>query len=545
MTSAQIGKTEMLLNAIGFYIEHDPAPILAVQPTIEMGEAFSKDRLAPLLRDCPSLRGKVKDPRARDSGNTLLHKQFPGGHITIAGANSPASLASRPIRMLVADEIDRWPDSAGTEGDPLDLAKKRTLTFWNRKKVQTSTPTVTGASRIAAAYQEGDQRQYWVPCPDCGEHQVLRWANVSWVDGDPDTAGYACQLCGVLIDLDAHKLDMLKGGDWRAQKPTANHASFHLNELYSPWKKLRDVVDDFLKAKDDRERLKVWTNTSLGETFDEHEDTLDHAPLFARREPYTLAPEGVVAVTVGIDVQADRFELEFVGWGVGEESWSLSYQRLFADTSKAEAWAMLEKVVRPQFRTVGGKVLDVALCCIDSGYLADDVYRWCKRMGTRWAIPVKGSSVRGKPVHSFPRRPKTKQRVYLTEVGSDTAKDLIYGRLEIGTPGPGYCHWPATDAYDEEYFLQLTGEHKRKFVSKGRVHFEWVPHHRNVEALDCRVYALAAVRVAVDHMGLDLVAPLPPPPTAPRPTANQTQTQPRPPSSGWMQRRGSGGWLKR
>lgn len=542
MTSAQIGKTEMLLCAIGFYIEHDPAPILAVQPTIEMGEAFSKDRLAPLLRDCPSLRGKVKDPRARDSGNTLLHKQFPGGHITIAGANSPASLASRPVRMLVADEIDRWPDSAGTEGDPLDLAKKRTTTFWNRKKVQTSTPTVTGSSRIADAYSEGDQRQYWVPCPDCGEHQVLRWANVSWVDGDPDTAGYACSLCGVLIDLDANKMQMLQRGEWRAQKPTTSHASFHLNELYSPWKKLRDIVDDFLKAKDDRERLKVWTNTSLGETFDEHEEKTDHAPLHARREPYTLAPDGVLAVTLGIDVQADRFELEFVGWGVGEETWSLSYQRLYADTSKAEAWSMLEKVVKPQFRAQSGRVHDVLICCIDSGYLADDVYRWCKRMGTRWAIPVKGSSQRGKPVHAFPRRPKTKQRVYLTEVGTDTAKDILFGRLEATTPGPGYCHWPATDAYDEEYFLQLTGEHRKKFVHKGRVHFEWVPHHRAVEALDVRVYNLAAVRIAVDHMGLDLVAPLPPPPSAPRPTS-QTQPAPRP-SGSWMQPR-RGGWIKR
>lgn len=235
MTGAQIGKTEIINNAIGYYISQDPSPILVVQPTLDMSKMWSNDRLAPMLRDTPALKNAVKDPRSRDSGNTLLQKSFVGGYIAMVGANSPAGLASRPVRCVFFDEVDRFPHSAGTEGDPIDLGKKRTATFtYNRKIVMVSTPTNKGASRIEAAYEESDQRQYFVPCHDCGHKQVLKWAQVRWEKDQPDTAAYICEDCGSVWD-DAVRYRAVRAGEWIAQNPTNKTAGFHLSGLYSPW----------------------------------------------------------------------------------------------------------------------------------------------------------------------------------------------------------------------------------------------------------------------------------------------------------------------
>jgi len=196
MSSAQVGKTELILNVLGFHIDYDPSPILVIQPTLEMAESFSKDRLAPMIRDTKALRGKVKDAKSRDSNNTLLHKKFPGGHISLAGANSPASLASRPIRIVLCDEVDRYPTSAGSEGDPVNLARKRTATFYNKKVILASTPTLKNASRIEAAYEETDKRRYHVPCPDCGQFQHLKWKQIKWDKDKLDYTAYYCEACG-------------------------------------------------------------------------------------------------------------------------------------------------------------------------------------------------------------------------------------------------------------------------------------------------------------------------------------------------------------
>lgn len=533
MSSAQVGKTETELNILGYFIDYDPAPILCVHPTVEMGKAFSKDRVSPMLRDSPCLQGKVKDAKSRDSGNTTLHKRFPGGHLTIAGANSPASLASRPVRVLLADEIDRWPESAGTEGDPLSLAEKRTTTFWNRLLVRVSTPTIAGVSRIEAAFNEGDKRRFHVPCPECGHMQVLRWAHVQWTDRDPETARYACCDCGVLFDLDANKPAMLRRGEWIAEDEFNGHASFHISELYSPWVPLSEMVDGFLKSKGDQERLKTWVNTSLGETYERETDKVEGTPLYRRREPYDDVPEGVRLITAGVDVQADRFEFEIVGWGEDEESWSLDYQRLFGDLDRPQIWAKLLQLLKKQWTTRDRRVLDVRMVAIDSGYRADDVYSWCKRAGWQWAIPVKGSSTSGKPIINFPLKPHRK-RGYLTELGTDTAKDVIYERLLLDEPGAGYMHHPLREEYDEEYFAQLTGEERKARYSRGRRVTEWHQRRARVEALDCRVYAFAALRILRERFGATLEPP--PPPSKP-----QAQQQ-KPPRNGWVDTRGS--WFK-
>jgi len=280
--SAQVGKTEILNNIAGYYIHQDPAPILLLQPTLEIAEAWSKDRFAPMIRDTAALSELIKDPRSRDSGNTLLHKKFPGGHITMAGANSPASLASRPIRIVLMDEVDRYPLSAGAEGDPRSLAKKRSTTFWNRKDIQASTPTVKGISPIDAAYENSDQRLYYVPCTHCGEYQYLKWAQVKW-DKEPEEAYYVCECCGVVL-TDSDKPAMLAAGEWRAEMPFKGVAGFHLSELYSPWVTFGQIAKNFTIAKLLPETLKTWVNTSLGESWEEAGEGLDEDSLMGRRE---------------------------------------------------------------------------------------------------------------------------------------------------------------------------------------------------------------------------------------------------------------------
>jgi phage terminase large subunit GpA-like protein len=316
-----VGKTELINNVVGYHIHQDPAPMLVVQPTLEMAQTWSKDRLAPAVRDTPVLASRIKDPRSRDSGNTTLHKVFAGGHVTACGANSPSSLASRPCRLILCDEVDRYPPSAGTEGDPVSLAKKRSTTFWNRKIILVSTPTEKNHSRIEQAYQESDQRKYFVKCPECEEDQVLRWANVHWEKDKPGTANYVCEHCGCFWD-DAKRFRAIRYGKW---KPTADGdgktAGFHLSGLYSPWTPLEDSVRDFLASKRDPMRLKTWVNTFLGETWEDQGEQVDEHDLINRSEDWgEELPDDVLLLTAGVDVQDDRLELEIVGWGVAKKA---------------------------------------------------------------------------------------------------------------------------------------------------------------------------------------------------------------------------------
>jgi len=316
MAGAQLGKSEALLNIIGYHIEHDPCPTLLMQPTVEMAQSFSKDRITSgLLNTTPSLRGKVKDPRARDSGNTTLHKTYPAGSLSLVGANSPAGMASRPIRLVLFDEVDRYPVSAGEEGDPIALATKRALTFWNRKIVMVSTPTDKGSSRIEDAYEETDKRKYYVPCPHCNHEQVLEWKNVQWEGSDPKTAAYYCDECGVAwTDPDRHKA--VSKGKWVATEEFDGVAGFHISALYSPWVSIIEAVDEFVKSKRDPMRLKTWVNTFLGETWEEQGERIDEYDLFERREDWPDdVPEGVVVLTAGVDIQDDRVAFEILGTG--------------------------------------------------------------------------------------------------------------------------------------------------------------------------------------------------------------------------------------
>ena len=510
MSSAQVGKTEILNNLIGYHIHQDPSPILCLQPTLDMAQTWSKDRLAPMLRDSPGLAERVRNPKSRDSKNTILHKAFFGGHITMAGANSAASLASRPIRIVALDEIDRYPLSAGTEGDPVMLAIKRAATFWNRRIIMTSTPTIKGASKIEDAFNNSDQRHYHVKCPHCADSRPLRWSGIHWDGEDPYTAHWACEECGGVVP-DSDKAKFLKSGEWIAHSESHGVAGFHLNELYSPWRTWADVVIDFQRAKAVMEKgdfslMQVWTNTSLGETWETVGQSVNPMGLYERREDWEHVPDGVSCITIGADVQDNRVEWEVVGWGADEESWSLDYQVRFGDLTKKEFWSMLARDMRKKYKRKDGYIFDPKMVCIDSaGHFTDEVYEFSRVHGVRHFIPIKGASIAGKPIADYPRK-LNKKRVNLTMVGSDTAKDVIFSRLELQEKGPGYSHFPVSR--DVEYFQQLTAEKKIMRYVKGFSRYEYVlPSGTRNEALDCRVYAFAAVRILQQYFGLRLEVP--------------------------------------
>ena len=498
MSSAQVGKTEVLLNILGYHIDQDPAPILALQPTLEMAQAFSKDRMVPMVRDTPALKGKIRDARSRDSGNTVLHKSFTGGHVTMAGANSPSSLASRPIRIVLCDEVDRYPASAGTEGDPVKLAAKRSRTFWNRKLILTSTPTIKGQSRIEMAYEASDRREYWVPCPHCGEHQVLRWSQVRWPEGRPEDAQYACIECGVLWS-DGERWSAVYQGEWRARGETKGVAGFHINELASTMSKLGETAVAFVEAKRDPSLLQVWVNTSLGETWEERGDTVEAEGIDALREPYgpEALPEDVRFLTAGVDTQDDRLELEILGWGEDEESWGVEYHVLYGDPAQPAVWTELDGLLSGTWETDSGRKLRVVGAAIDSGgHHAEAVLRFCRSRFRRRVYAIKGQAGQGKPVWPL-RASRTKTRDSVFMVGVDTAKDAIYARLQIEEPGPGYCHLPADPitGYDADWAEQVTSEQRMTRYREGRPYTVWVlPKGKRNEALDCRVYAYAALK---------------------------------------------------
>ena len=496
MSSAQVGKTEFILNAIGYYSDQDPSPILMIQPTLEMAETFSKDRLSPMVRDTPALTDIYPPVKSKNSDNSIRYKKFRGGHITMAGANSPSSLASRPVRIVLFDEVDRYPASAGSEGDPVALGTKRTTTFWNRKRIITSTPTEAGFSRVELAFNESDQCYYLVDCPHCGHAHRLMFKNLMW-DKDEDGkhlnhVWMACPECGCAIE-EKQKKQLLENGAWTASAEFKGTAGFHLSELYSPWKTWLEVRDDFLTAKKSPETLKTFVNTSLGEVWSEDEEKLDWETIAARREPYDLLPNEALVLTAAVDTQDDRLECEIIAWGEGDESWGVKYIELRGDPGSLVLWQKLEDVLDLEFERQDGVRLHIPIMTIDSGgHYTQQVYDFARKHKNR-AYAIKGMGGTGKPIVGRPSL-SNKGKVPLYIVGVDTCKELIYfSMLKKVETGSGYCHFPADPekGYDDNYFKMLTSETAVKRYKSGVPYRAWVAKGRN-EALDCRVYNMAA-----------------------------------------------------
>lgn len=491
MMGAQMGKSECLNNVVGYHIAQDPSPILVVQPTLDMAQTWSKDRLAPMLRDTPALQGLVKDPRSRDSGNTTLHKSFPGGHVTGCGANSPASLASRPIRIVLCDEVDRFPVSAGSEGDPVTLARKRSATFWNRKIILVSTPTNKGASRIEQAYEESDKRLYYVPCHDCGHEQTLKWSQVKFDADRPESAGYACESCGAIWD-DASRARAVRRGEWRSTEKFAKTAGFCVSGLYSPWIPLEDAVRDFLSARKQPATLRVWVNTYLAETWEEDGEGVDDYSLSERAEDWgDIVPADGLILTAGVDVQDDRLEAEIVAWGKEEESWSIAYKTIHGDPSGPIVWRELDEFLYGVYEHEFGEEMVVRATCVDSGgHHTQAVYKYVSTREAKRVFAIKGVGGEGKPMVGKPSKNNI-GKIKLFPVGVDTIKYELFSRFKITEPGPGYCHFP--EGRDPEYYKQLTAEKIATKYHKGFARREFVKIRTRNEALDVRVYAKAAL----------------------------------------------------
>lgn len=585
MKSAQVGMTEALNNMIGYVIDRKPGPMMLIQPTVEMVEAWSKDRLQPMLEDCPSLVAKVSPQRSKDGSNTLRHKTGPGWRLSMAGANAPAGLRMRSVRDLFCDEVDVYPKDTGKDGDPIAQARKRQVTFWNRKFIAGSTPTIKGESRIEAGFESTDMRYLHLPCPHCTQlnggtpdgYQRLKWTQMKWVDDDPNTTRYECEHCHAQIE-EHHKQWMLANRKWVATKPfRGGRVGIHIWEAYSNFVTWPEIVTEFLEAKKFPETLQTWINTSLGETYVDEGNTPKAEGLLARREAYSAAsiPDGVLLLTMGTDVQDDRVESTIYGWGADEQSWRIEHIVLRGDPSSEVLWAEHDEILRRRFPTDDGRELVIEACAVDSGgHYTEHVYRYCARRKRYRVWAIKGKEGVGRL--AWPKKASRggKLRVDLWIVGVDTIKELIYGRLSKCTsPGPGYLHLDASTS--QEWLDQLTSEVVTfKKTRHGRKVRQYKPKTSGSrqEALDTTVYAYAAMcgrggaallaaRVKARARATDEVPPepedegAPPAPAAPAaaevstPTPASSSAAAAPPVAAQKQkptprpRRRGGGWI--
>lgn len=585
----QVGYTEFLLNTVAYFIDLDPCPILWLLPDQKAVHEISENRLKPMLRDTPKLAGKVAPPRSRDSSNTIAGKQFPGGRIALVGSHAPNDIASRPIRLVICDETDRYALSAGVEGDPMALAAKRQQWFWNRLTIKGSSPTTKDRSVIDREYRRSDMRQCWVGCPHCADSwdgkgeppdgwQTLRWANVKWDkrpkaagrghDHLPETAAYQCEHCGVLWD-DEDRYKALSKPFWIATAPFRGIAGFHLSQFYSTAVRLSEIVNEFLTARGklpgttaSLELQKVWTNTVLAEVWEEQGESVDATGLMGRAEPYGIndLPDQVLAVTCGVDVQNDRLEVQTIGWGAGDESWAVEYVVFRGDPAQPELWAELDQWLREtRYTRADGKQLRIKATCIDSGgNHTNRVHQFCRGKTLRRIFAIKGAEgARLIWPHRASRTKHGQDKVFI--VGVDTAKDRVYGCLRIpprtdpkrlDEPHPGRVHFPIPDEaagtalYTEEYYAQLTAEVCVTKYKLGKPYRVWEnPRKARNEALDTFVYALAArmslrarqldrAPIVVDSsadVGSEDDGSTPPPPAAPAGPPRLVRLPRRPP----------------
>jgi phage terminase large subunit GpA-like protein len=496
MKSARVGYTKILNNCIGYHAHLDPCNVLVVQPTIEDAQGYSKDEVATMVRDTPILENLISDPKAKDGRNTILKKSFPGGTLYLVGANSPRGFRRISARLVLFDEVDGYPPSAGTEGDQIKLGIKRTDFFWNRKIVLGSTPTLKGFSKIERSYENSDKRRYWVPCPHCGEFQTLKWSGIQWPKDNPLKAFYVCEHNACIIDHSL-KADMVEGGEWRGEQEFNGHAGFHIWAAYSysPNAAWGILAQEFLDCKKDSEALQTFVNTTLGETWEDEAEKLDHSLLMERAEDYPGAGDAQL-LTAGVDIQKDRIEMGIEGWAAGEENWQVDYLVFFGDTTEPAVWDDLKAALSRSYTNAEGADLIISATCIDSGYLTDLVYAFVKKHQARRVFATKGQAGAGLPIVNKATKKKTgrdPRPVRLFNVGVDGAKAVIYHRLNNTEPGAGYRH--LSNRLAPEYYEGLTAE---KIVTKYRRGFEyreWVKIRPRNEPLDIAVLNLAALKI--------------------------------------------------
>lgn len=511
--------SDIMNNVLGRYAHLDPCAVMMIQPTIELAQDYSKSRISPMIRDTKVLsqvfyETKSEDgAKTRDGKNTILSKLFPGGRLIMCGANSPAGLASRPVRVLLADEVDRFPDSAGTEGDPVDLAAKRMTTFWNRVMGLFSTPTNEGSSRIDVEYQTGTQEEWQHECPNCGEYHLIRHTEMECeTEEHKDAKGrkivvvsdvkWRCPDCGSTFSEDEMRKAPQK---YISKNPAALHngiRSFFVNGFTSPWLTWNDIMREWLEAKGDPTREKVVMNTRFGESYAQQGAFEDYQQFIRRREKYGAdLPDGVLLLTGAVDTQDNRLEYEITGWGYGEECWGICKGVILGEPDNKATWGALDAVLDKVYRFKNGTGLKVARAFIDSGgHYTSKVYEYCEKNFSKQRFAIKGTAgTPGIPLN-YKIGKASGSKIPLVMLGVDDGKQQVMNRLAIEEPGAKYFHFPldeeflGTRGYDELYFKGIISEHKKKVKRKGVIHEIWEPTAgvRN-EPLDLRVYNLACM----------------------------------------------------
>jgi len=521
VAASQVGKSECMNNIIGYIIDQDPGSILMIEPTNGDAKEYSKLRIAPMIRDSKTLRKKVSKTLRGDTGNTILQKSYPGGILTMCGSTEAHALASKPIRYVLGDERDRWAVEAGKEGDPWLLAMARQQTFYNAKSYECSTPTIKGFSPIEKAFKNGTQERWCSKCPHCGEYHNIRWQDIRYEFDQTEVdheityivtrVYYVCPECGGISEEHDMKRAHAK---WIADNPEALRngvRSFWLNAFCSPWVSWEKIVTKYLEARGDTKKLKVVYNTLFGELWEDRGGLANEDDYLARREEYTAElPDGVLVLTMGVDVQDDRLEYEIVGWGLRKENWGIRRGIILGRPDTPEVWAELDELVGRVYRFGNGKGLRISMTFVDDGgHFTQEVRLRCaQRIGKR-VFDCKGYGGDGKPYTSPPKkvkiviRGKTIGECWQYQLGVDAGKQLIMDGLKIQTPGPRYCHFPINPecGYEHRYFVGLLSEHLvYKEHNKNPWVWEKIPGHERNEALDCRNYAQAAFTALAPDM---------------------------------------------
>lgn len=537
VAASQVGKSELELNAIGYIMQQAPGTIMYVHPTIKTAERFSRQRVAPMLRESHILKSKVKSKTYKSDGNTILQKSFPGGMLIMCGSESAADLASTPARYIIGDERDRWAKSAGVEGDPWQLLKARQTTFYNAKSIEVSTPTVKGDSAIEAAYYEGTQEKWCHQCPECGEYTNIVWDTIRFTPTvkivnnkkyyQVSDIGFACPHCGVITPEQVMKRQPAKwiADNWDAYENDGIR-SFWLNAFSSPWAKWEDIIKEFLNAKDDPVKLQAVFNTKFGELWEDRGDLMEEDEMLARREDYEAElPEGVLALTCGVDTQDDRLEFEIVGHGFFKETWGIYKGYILGRPDSYDVWQKLDEVIDRVYKFKNGQGLKIGMTFVDSGgHFTQEVYEQCRIRQAKRVFAIKGKG--GENVPYISTKPtkvvingNSKRTAWLYVLGVDAGKTAIMSNLKVETPGASFCHFPRGDerGYDSYFFNCLLSE--KLVLTKTKTGNRWVwekiPGHPRNEALDCRNYANAAFKVwnpDLDSIFTKLKNPKPQPP---------------------------------
>lgn len=471
VAASQVGKSEFINNCIGYIIDQDPGSILFCQPTTIDSKDYSKLRIAPIVRDCPTLSAKVAAPKSRDSGNTVLQKTYPGGILTLCGSTEAHALASKPIRYVFGDERDRWAKSAGDEGDPWKLAMARQTTFYNAKAVEVSTPTIKGASPIADSYNEGTMEHWKSQCPHCGEYHEITWEAIRYEYEEQEVnhhrvfkvtkVFYMCPGCACVSDELTMKRQPAK---WEADNPAAyanGVRSFWLTAFVSQWKSWESIVLDYLQAQGDSRKMQVVYNTVFGKLWENRGDLEDEDSLLARREEYPAElPDGVLVLTCGIDTQDDRLEYEVVGHGHFGETWGIEKGIVMGRPDADETWAALDSAVLDRvYRFKDGLGLRISMSFQDEGgHFTQEVRQRCRERISKKLFCIKGLPGQDKPYTGPPKQVKIVisgvhvGSCWQYQIGVDAGKQHIMDNLRAKEPGPRYCHFPIRDDYGPSFF---------------------------------------------------------------------------------------------